>query len=160
MKRFLSGLAAVTIALTLTAGGLAQTGDASERRALADQIAVLSSSEDDYSQALAATMPEVRQMFEASVPGATQDQLDDVVGVMTDILMSTYGDVLDAMAETYAERFTATELQALLEFYQTDLGQKVLRETPAIMEVMGARGEELGQAAVARDMAQIQAVFE
>tara|TARA_R110000868_G_scaffold108842_3_gene296808 strand:+ start:34267 stop:34749 length:483 start_codon:yes stop_codon:yes gene_type:complete len=160
MTRFLSGLAAVTIALTLTTGAMAQTGDETARRALADQIAVISSSEDDYGRALAVTMPGVRQMFEASVPGATEAQLDDVVLVMTDILMSTYGDVLDAMAETYAERFTLTELEALLEFYQTDLGQKVLRETPAIMEIMGARGEELGQAAVTREMAQIQAVFE
>ncbi len=160
MTRFLSGLWAVTMALTLTAGAWAQTGDASERRALAEQIAVISSTEDDYRQALVGTMPQVRQMFETSVPGATEDQLDNVVVVMTDILMSTYGDVVDAMAETYSSRFTAAELQTLLEFYQTDLGQKVLRETPAIMQVMGARGEELGQEAVAREMARVQAVFE
>jgi hypothetical protein len=159
MTKILTGLSAALLALTLSFGAHAQAEPDAARLSLATEIARAASTEADYRQALDSTMPVVRQMFAASVPGATTEQLDEVVVVMTDILMSTYDDVLAAMANSYAQRFTEAELVELRDFYRTELGQKMIGEMPEIMQEMASLGEQLGEAAVSREIARIQAVF-
>jgi hypothetical protein len=54
------------------------------------------------------------------------------------ILFTRDFDYLEPMAEALAERFTADELDQILAFYQTTVGQKFLQELPSMRMEMNA----------------------
>jgi len=71
---------------------------------------------------------------------------------------------MEEVAKLYAQRFGAADLQRIITFYQSDVGKKMLRETPQIMQQVVGMGvswgdrvsrrsqEEFAKAAAARGL--------
>ncbi|HYC05299.1 MAG TPA: DUF2059 domain-containing protein [Azospirillaceae bacterium] len=71
---------------------------------------------------------------------------------------------MEEVAKLYAQRFGAADLQRIIAFYQSDVGKKMLRETPQIMQQVVGMGvswgdrisrrsqEEFAKAATARGL--------
>jgi hypothetical protein len=55
----------------------------------------------------------------------------------------------------YLQHFSADELEAMVAFYQSPIGLKMTRETPAITQEMFSYGQQAGRAAVAGAMPRI-----
>lgn len=59
-------------------------------------------------------------------------------------------------AALYGEMFTAGELEQLIAFYKTPLGQKLLQAMPELF----SRGQQLGQKKVQEHMTELQSMIE
>lgn len=159
MKTFFAAtLAAIALIATPQAG--AQDSDAAARQALAREIVLATTTEDLYRASMDPILPLVRDSFAASMPGATSQQLDEVTEILIEIIMETYDEMIEETAGIYASRFTEDELRELLAFHQTEIGQKVNSELPAIMQEAALIGERLGTTAVTQNAHRLQAVFE
>ncbi|WP_323762893.1 DUF2059 domain-containing protein [Maricaulis sp.] len=154
-------VAVVAILAWLPLSTAAAQDVATERQLeLAREIVAGTSNEAMFEIALQPMLPLLRQSFAASVPGATEAQLDRAMEIVMDVMLETYPDIAEATAIAYANRFTEAELAELLAFYETDLGQKLAVEQPALMSEMAQVGELLGQHAMQRNMARLLAAFE
>lgn len=56
------------------------------------------------------------------------DKLNDVVGETVKSYRERKGELMDQFARIYAQRFTVEELTVVVEFYESDVGQKLSRE--------------------------------
>lgn len=157
MRIFLTAIMALAFAW---APAQAQETDYEARMAVAREIVESTGGEAAFRVGLEATLPMIRQSFAQSMPTATNAQLDEVEVVMMDIMMETYPEISEAAARMYSDRFTLAELQAVMDFNRTPVGQKFASATPSITREMAVFGERLGQQAVMQNMARIQAVFQ
>jgi uncharacterized protein len=68
------------------------------------------------------------------VPGVTQKDLDRTES-MTDAALKSYNvdDVFDDMIPIYQRHLTKADVSAMLAFYESPTGKKLLKEQPAIM---------------------------
>jgi uncharacterized protein len=65
-------------------------------------------------------------------------------------------DFAEAGATIYMRHFTSAEIDALIAFYRSPLGQKVIETTPAIMQASMAAGGEWSKAVLVRVMERIK----
>lgn len=72
-----------------------------------------------------------REMIMKKAPNASPDQLAQVEGMM-DTMFKEYpiNGILDDMVPVYQKHLTKSDLDGLITFYSSPLGQKVLREMP------------------------------
>jgi uncharacterized protein len=63
------------------------------------------------------------------------------------------GGMIDRLVPVYAAHYSDEEVLQLIAFYETPLGKKVVRETPAVMRESYSVGQEWGQA-ILRDIIQ------
>lgn len=76
----------------------------------------------------------------------TPDMPDRVVQIVRDVLNTEFakafdGPMLDEMIPIYAKHFTHAEVLALVNFYSSDLGKKVVGEMPLLAQ----EGAQVGQ---------------
>ena len=98
--------------------------------------------------------------FRASLPPGyplTDEQALKVGEVMSGVLMGLKPEMEALQVEAIAEVFTEEEIQAMIDFYSTEMGgqiliktqpmfQKVMVElTPQIMQAIAAKQDEIGQ---------------
>ncbi|NQV61477.1 MAG: DUF2059 domain-containing protein [Alphaproteobacteria bacterium] len=89
--------------------------------------------------------PAVRQSFLAGHPGVTKKTADAYVDAFAAELAARQGQFLDLIVEIYAKTFTAAEVDALLAFHASPLGQKFRDATPVILELSRQAGAAWGQ---------------
>ena len=63
-----------------------------------------------------------------------QKDLNEVTAIMHKEYDPRGNELIDATARIYASHFTEAELKAILAFYQSPLGQKVVAEEPKAMD--------------------------
>jgi uncharacterized protein len=84
--------------------------------------------------------------FKQKVPNATPEQLAKVdkfaEGLFQDMPID---EMVDAMVPIYQKHLTKSDLDAILAFYATPVGQKLLREQPAMMQEATQAGGEIGR---------------
>ena len=102
----------------------------------------------------------IRTLIEESARGddttqaMPQEDREFVIELATEITAEMMPAMMDQLVPVYARTFTAAELEALIAFYDTELGRSVIAKTwtsmaetneammsvmPAMMEKMGAR---------------------
>jgi hypothetical protein len=77
--------------------------------------------------------PEVDQAYDAIEP------------MLLDGFRSRLADLTDAIATIYASNFSAEDLQAMIAFYKTPVGQKMLDKLPAVTQQTLSVGSRFGQ---------------
>jgi hypothetical protein len=77
--------------------------------------------------------PEVDRAYDALEP------------VLLDGFRSRLSDMTDAVATVYASNFSAEELQAMIAFYKTPVGQKMLDKLPVVTQQTLSVGSKFGQ---------------
>ncbi|MGR6330569.1 DUF2059 domain-containing protein [Sphingomonas sp. XXL09] len=58
-----------------------------------------------------------------------------------------YDSIAAALSEEYSRSFSETELQAILSFYRSPAGAKLIQTQPAIQKVMSEQGRAIGREA-------------
>ena len=61
-----------------------------------------------------------------------------------------YEELLEGLVPVYAEHYTHDEVRQLIEFYETPLGQKMVRATPSILGQAGDIGKSWALGAIWR----------
>ncbi|MBL6954856.1 MAG: DUF2059 domain-containing protein [Alphaproteobacteria bacterium] len=89
--------------------------------------------------------PVVRQSFLAGHPGIAKKAADAYVDAFASELAARQGQFLDLIVDIYAKTFTAAEVDALLAFHASPLGQKLRAATPVILELSRRAGAAWGQ---------------
>ena len=105
--------------------------------------------------------PLVRKSFLAGHSGASNEMADAYVDAFAAELTARRDEFLDLIVAVYAKTFTAAEIDGLLAFHASPLGQKARNAAPAIM--WGGReagviwGKKNGAAVAAAAMAKLKA---
>jgi hypothetical protein len=86
------------------------------------------------------------QAFKEKVPEATSEQLARV-DTIADTLFKEYSpdEMIEAIVPIYQKHFSKSDLNAILAFYASPPGQKVLKETPGIMAESMQIGGDMGR---------------
>jgi uncharacterized protein len=86
------------------------------------------------------------QAFKEKMPDATPEQLATVdkfaEGLFKDMPVD---EIVDAMVPIYQKHLTKGDMAAILTFYSSPAGQKLLREQPAMMQEGMEAGGAIGQ---------------
>jgi len=77
--------------------------------------------------------------------GTDADKLSDAFDRQMKRLMSYRDAMIDDFAVIYAQRFTAEELEAVTDFYQSPTGQKFIEAMPALMQAGAQIGMKYSQ---------------
>lgn len=86
------------------------------------------------------------QGFKLKVPDATPEQLRRV-DELADLIFKDFtpDEFIDAVVPIYQKHLSKNDLGAILAFYATPAGQKLLNEMPAIMSESMAAGGDIGR---------------
>jgi len=96
------------------------------------------------------------QGFKQKVPDATPEQLAKVDQIFNGIFEPLpIDEMVDAIVPIYQKHLTKTDLAAITAFYESPVGQKILKEMPAIMSEAMQAGGEIGRKAFADKSQQV-----
>lgn len=132
-------------ALLLAAAG-AHAQSAVDPQALAEAKKLMEQSgQGALTQQIArATMLQYRAQLEQANPGRGE-AIAEVLAVMDTELTKRLPRIMEAYARIYTLHFTLDELRQLNSFYDSALGRKLVRETPAISSEAMAVGQAFNQ---------------
>ncbi|HZD96005.1 MAG TPA: DUF2059 domain-containing protein [Candidatus Sulfotelmatobacter sp.] len=79
------------------------------------------------------------QMIEERAPEATREQKKQFEAMIDEVMNQALGpaaikQMLDATIPVYQHHLTRTDLKAMVDFYSSPVGQKILREQPAMVQ--------------------------
>jgi uncharacterized protein len=91
--------------------------------------------------------------FKLKIPAATPEQLAKLDSV-TEIVFKDFpiDEMIDAMVPIYQKHLTKSDLDAVIAFYSSPVGQKLLKEQPAMM----AEGMQAGQDIMLRKLPDLE----
>lgn len=77
----------------------------------------------------------MRQMLRKNMPDATPDQVARAEQLMEEALKDPIplDEIFDAMIPVYQRHLTRSDIDAIVAFYSSPVGQKMLRDMPAMM---------------------------
>lgn len=112
-------------------------------------------------QTMADAMENVKQMmqnsaeesFRQKVPNATPKQIKALRGMFEEVTKAPLDEMINAVISIYQRHLTKTDVEELIRFYSSPVGQKLLREQPQIMRESMQAGAEIQR----KRMDQIQA---
>ncbi|TWB20799.1 hypothetical protein FBZ89_106202 [Nitrospirillum amazonense] len=140
-KEIAAGVAGLCMVIMMWAGsGLAQspTPKALElARALADRV----NADDLMQQVLGATVQPLTFNLKAANPGREADVDALFEHTLLPDFRKAMAPVIDGYAQAYAARFTEAELAAILAFYDSPAGAKMLKEMPGLQQRGRARAQ-------------------
>ncbi|MEM7462045.1 MAG: DUF2059 domain-containing protein [Pseudomonadota bacterium] len=145
----LSGIATIS----LTGVGNAQAQDITESHLEAARNAVTATRSTAAYDVLLPNLGErAKQQLITNRPDAA-DQISIIVDEATIGLAARRGDLEQEIARIYATIFTEEELVTINEFYRSETGRKLIRETPGIARAMD-QASRVWSAGIQRDLAQ------
>jgi hypothetical protein len=83
--------------------------------------------------------------FRKRVPNPTAKQLEALHGVYDDIVTASLDDMINAIIPVYQRHLSKTDVDDMIRFYSSPVGQKLLREQPQIMQESMRAGVEVQQ---------------
>lgn len=143
----------IALILALTAAGFAQTGPAAGSPPSREEVlkfVELLHLKAQLMLFLEGTKKQARtgaeEGFRQKVPDATPEQLAKV----DQLVDTTFKDLpidemLEAMVPIYQKHLTKSDLAAIISFYSSPVGQKLLKEQPAMMAEGMQAGGEIGR---------------
>jgi uncharacterized protein len=154
-SRFLAKTAAIALAAAIWYAPPAPSGAqeiSADHLAAAREAVNTSSSTRTLDGILPGVGEQLKQRLIANRPDAA-DQIAGIVDEATLAMAARRANLEDEVARIYARIFTADELKQITEFYKTDAGQKLIRETPVIARSM-EEAARVWAAGVQRDLTQ------
>ena len=97
------------------------------------------------------------EAFRDRVPNPTTKQLEALNGIVDDMMADMpLNELIEAMVPIYQRHLTKSDLEELIRFYSSPVGQKLLREQPQMMQ----EGMQAGMQVQQKRMGQIRAKIE
>lgn len=86
------------------------------------------------------------QGFKSKIPNPTTAQLQQVDGMIDDVFSEiSVDELVTVIVPVYQRHLSKTDIQAIIAFYKTPVGQKLLRQQPAMMQESMQAGADLMQ---------------
>lgn len=154
-SRFIAKTAAIALATAIWCAPPALSGAqeiSADHLAAAREAVSMSKSTQSLDGILPGIGEQVKQRLIANRPDAA-DQIATIVDEATLTLAARRSNLEDEVARIYARIFSPDELKQIAEFYKTDAGQKLIRETPVIARSM-EEAARVWAAGIQRDLSQ------
>jgi hypothetical protein len=94
------------------------------------------------------------QSFRGKIPNPTPKQLEALRGMIDDIDVPL-DDMMDAIVPIYQRHFTTSDVEDLIRFYSSPVGQKLLTEQPQMLQESMQAGAAIQQKRMDEIMAKI-----
>lgn len=142
MRKF---LVVFTMACALAAPAIASAEPSAKALALTRRMVAAMHIEETMTPMMRAMMRQQMDIMIAQQKGLTDQQktiLGSAIGeTMDEVLAGGFmSDLMERLVPAYAEVYSEDELEAVVQFYESPIGQRVLRKmpqlTPAAMKVM------------------------
>ena len=85
-------------------------------------------------------------------PGASEETINTLLAIVNTTIRNHMDDLIRLYAVAYARRFTIDDMHALAAFYRSDVGQKYLKELPALMKEVTPLGIGYLQGAMRQEL--------
>ena len=124
------------VVLTLTAfGGVAygQQQPSAAAMATAKELIASTQATTVFNPLIAGVIEQAKLLYLQQNPALGKD-LNDIAADLRKQYAPRFVELSDEMARLYATRFTEPELKAILAFYQSPAGKKLLTEQPNIVD--------------------------
>ncbi|HWZ64957.1 MAG TPA: DUF2059 domain-containing protein [Steroidobacteraceae bacterium] len=97
-------------------------------------------------QLSAAVISELTDTLRKTHPNIPAKTLDMIPEVVNGVIADNIDGFKEVVIHIYDEHFTLEDLQGLNAFYLSDLGQKVVKSLPAVLQESMAAGRQWGEA--------------
>jgi uncharacterized protein len=108
---------------------------------LAKQVIVIKGGNNMFDPIVPGVIESAKNNFLPTNPGLSKD-LNDVAALLRKEFEPKRNELLNEVAFAYAQHFNEQELKALVEFYKTPLGQKVVLEEPKALDAGMSRAQD------------------
>jgi hypothetical protein len=123
--------------LLLPVSAFAQDADLPQRQDAARRLVEMTTADAVLTPMIDAMWPNIEmQLTAGGGPRPEQAVLDMLKTAFTNELSATMSSVMDDIAGLYADRFTLEELDAIVAFYASPAGTKLIGAQPQIMREM------------------------
>jgi len=127
-------LAAVAVLLAAASpAALAQQQPSAASMLLAKQLIKVTGATNLFSPLIAGVVEQAKLLFLQQNPSLAKD-LNEIAPKIRDQLKPRFEELTDEVARLYATRFTEQELKAVLAFYQSPPGKKLLTVQPQLID--------------------------
>jgi hypothetical protein len=79
-------------------------------------------------------MQGAEQQLREKVPNPTPQQIEAFRGIFDEIVDAPLDEMVDAIIPIYQRHFTTADIEELIRFYSSRVGQKMLREQPQLVK--------------------------
>ena len=128
-----SRLAAVAVALVAFGPAAHSQQTSVAAIATAKELIAATQATTVFNPLIAGVVEQAKLLFLQQNPGLAKD-LNKIAEKMRTDLAPRFSELSDEMAKLYATHFTDQELKAILVFYQSPVGKKLLAEQPTVVD--------------------------
>ncbi len=128
-----SRLAAVAVALVAFGPAAHSQQTSVAAIATAKELIAATQATTVFNPLIAGVVEQAKLVFLQQNPGLAKD-LNEIAEKMRTDLAPRFSELSDEMAKLYATHFTDQELKAILVFYQSPVGKKLLAEQPTVVD--------------------------
>jgi uncharacterized protein len=152
--------AALTVLLSLSANVMAAEQTISpEKRAAIEQLLQTTGALQIGQQLSAAMITQFSSALRASHADIPQKALDVLPEVVNSVIGANIATLRETVVQIYDAHLTLEDVKGLNQFYATDLGRKVIKSLPAVLQESIVAGQKWGQALGPEIVQQLQARF-
>src|ERR1035438_7219559 len=126
-------LATVAIALVAFSPAAYSQQPSAAAMATAKELIAATGATSVFNSLIAGVVEQAKLLFLQQNPALAKD-LNEIAGKMRTDLTPRFVELSDEMARLYATHFTDQELKAILVFYQSPAGKKLLSQQPAVVD--------------------------
>lgn len=126
-------LAAITLALAAIAPAAHSQQPSAAALATAKELVAATGAASVFTPLIAGVVEQSKLLFLQQDPGLAKD-LNDITAKMRTDLAPRFTELTDEVAKLYATNFTDDELKAVLAFYQSPVGKKLLQRQPQVID--------------------------
>lgn len=124
---------------------------------LARQLVQVSQGETIMQQMFDALTPQIMSMALGKDPNLSAEKRAKIEGVMKAELDAAVPEFLEQTAKIYASNFTESELQDVIDFYESPTGKKFQEIAPQLMQESMSHGQAMGQQVGTRAIERLKA---
>jgi hypothetical protein len=126
-------LAAVAVALVAFGPAAHSQQPSAAAMATAKELIASTGAAAVFNPLIAGVVEQAKLLFLQQNPALAND-LNEIANQMRTDLAPRFVDLTDEMARLYATHFTDQELKAILVFYQSPVGKKLLAQQPTVVD--------------------------
>ena len=126
-------ISAAALALTVLAGAAHAQQPSAGAIATAKEVINVKGAHALWDPIVPGIVEQVRRTFIQANPMLVKD-INEVAAKLRTEFVPRGSELIDDAAKQYASRFTEAELKDMLAFYKSRLGQKMIKEEPAVLD--------------------------
>jgi uncharacterized protein len=144
MKKILSLIGALCVALCLTAGSAKAQTPSPEAMAAAKELIATMKIDEQFK----VLMPSIITALKPAIVQGRADvarDYDALAPQLVEAFQSRLSEISDTIATIYAKTFSADDLRALAAFYRSPVGEKFVEKNPELTQQTLAVGQQFGR---------------